>query len=497
MWKKISRDEVKKLGHRLVQTKWVFCKKVEADGKIRAKSRIVSKGFMQIPGVDYLESFSPVARDCSVRIAFGLALHLGWNIDMIDVEAAFLNGELKTRMFLEWPEGLVELGFLTDEEARTTCIDLQKSMYGNVDAALLWQETIRKFFLKIGLKQSCADPCIYYKRVGDNMCLLVVVYVDDMLFAGPTSEIAWCKEQLSSEYKINDLGSLKKHLGIHYHWNTNSSVERMLVANMDGMANEIVEKYKKVTGRYPVGSNTPGIPGKSLAKNQGETIMLEDYRSIVGKVMYYTTKIAPECSNAARELVQHMSNPGNEHWIAMERMCGYIKAKGKHEIVYCRPKELKVICFADSDYAKNSDDCCSVSGHVTTLGGMITTWVSKTQNSVTLSSTEAEYVSLASCAQEVIFMQMLLDEVWHCKKPGLIYEDNTGAIFLVKNAQVGLRTKHIDIRHHFIRELWQKGLINVEYIKSEDNVADVLTKNVTVDLFGKLVPGLLSGMIIG
>jgi len=158
---------------------------------------------------------------------------------------------------------------------------------------------------------------------------------------------------------------------------------------------------------------------------------------------------------------------------------------------------LKVICFADSDYAKNSDDCCSVSGHVTTLGGMITTWVSKTQNSVTLSSTEAEYVSLASCAQEVIFMQMLLDEVWHCKKPGLIYEDNTGAIFLVKNAQVGLRTKHIDIRHHFIRELWQKGLINVEYIKSEDNVADVLTKNVTVDLFGKLVPGLLSGMIIG
>jgi hypothetical protein len=190
-----------------------------------------------------------------------------------------------------------------------------------------------------------------------------------------------------------------------------------------------------------------------------------------------------------------MSNPSEEHWVALERLCGYIGGKEEHSLYFCKPHKMKVVCYADADYAKNVDNRRSVSGHIYTLGGMLVGWMSKTQASVTLSSTESEYVSLSMCAQEVLFIQQLLDEIFHCEKPGLIYEDNTGAIFLIKNAQVGMRTKHIDVRHHFLRDLWRKGELTVEYIRSDENVSDVMTKNVTEAIFAKLVPSLLHGKL--
>lgn len=164
--------------------------------------------------------------------------------------------------------------------------------------------------------------------------------------------------------------------------------------------------------------------------------MLDEYRSLVGNLIYYTIKIAPECANAIREMLQHMSNPGLEHWKAMSKFIGYLIKKEKHELFYREPKEYRSICYADLNYATNLDDRRSVSGIINTIGGMITHWTSKTQNAVTLSSTGAEYVSLVMCAQEVIFQNNLLEEMGCCEKPGIIHEDNTGAIFLVNNRQV-------------------------------------------------------------
>jgi hypothetical protein len=430
-----------------------------------------------------------------VRVAFAIALNYatgGWKIEMIDVEAAFLNGELKTKMYLKWPDGMVELGFLSKDDFETTCIDLQKSMYGNVDAALLWQETVQKFFVnEVGLTQSAVDPCIYFQHVDGTLTLIVVVYVDDMLLLGLQSKIDWMKDVMSAKFTITALGPLKKHLGIYYKW-TKDAYGVNLIADMQSMADEIVQKFQEVIGRLPILVSTPGAPGKCLSKNDGDVIMMEEYRSIIGKVMYYVSKIAPECANAAHELAQHMSNPGDEHWMALERVCGYIMGKSEHTLKFRAPREFRVITYADADYAKDTDTRRSVSGSIHTVGGTLTTWMSKTQNSVTLSSTESEYVSLSMAAQEVKFMQMLLDELVGCVKPGVILEDNTGAIFLVKNSQVGMRTKHIDVRHHFLRELWKHGEVSPLYIKSEDNVADVMTKNVSETLFYRLVPDLLN-----
>lgn len=148
-------------------------------------------------------------------------------------------------------------------------------------------------------------------------------------------------------------------------------------------------------------------------------------------------------------------------------------------LVYRKPRELRVVAMVDSNYATNKDDRRSVSGAIYTIGGTTTNWMSKTQSSTTLSTTEAEYFAISMATQEIRFTQMLLEEIAECVYPGVILEDNTGAIFLVKNRQVGQRTKHIDVRHHYVREHCDAGRLAVKFVRSEENEADIFTKNVT------------------
>jgi hypothetical protein len=184
----------------------------------------------------------------------------------------------------------------------------------------------------------------------------------------------------------------------------------------------------------------PGTPGATLpkAKEEEEQVDPEKYRSIVGKIMYLVTKVFVEGCNAARELSKHFQKPVQEHWKELERFVGYLKANKKSiKITYREPIELRPMAMVDSNYATNLDDRRSVTGAIFTVGGTITNWIPKTQGSVTLSSSEAEYVGIATAAQEVRCTQQLLEEVMMHVTPAIIYEDNTGAIFLVKNQQVG------------------------------------------------------------
>jgi hypothetical protein len=197
-------------------------------------------------------------------------------------------------------------------------------------------------------------------------------------------------------------------------------------------------------------------------------VELDAYRSIVGKIMYLSTKIAPDISNAARELVGHLSNPGTELWRALERFVGYL-----------------TISDCDSDYAKDENDRKSISGRINTLGGMTTSWTSKKRQTVPLISLEAEYQALSECVQEAVFTQNLLMELTGERKPAIIYEDNLGAISLVKNQQVSARTTQIDIRHHFMRDLQAKKDLDFRFKRSEENSADIMTKNTTRDIHEK------------
>ncbi|KAI2509134.1 GAG-pre-integrase domain [Fragilaria crotonensis] len=503
-WKKFPRDKLN--GRKPIPVKWIFKIKEEQDGTLRYKSRIVLKGYVMVPGVDYTESFSPVATDTTVRLAITIALYRqdeGWTIEMIDIEAAFLNAELEDDkpVFAEWPEGIVELGYITEDELRRYCIMLTRPMYGGVDVPRLFMKTLRKYLTKhMNMIQSLVDPCMYYwKDTKGRMTLMAVVHVDDVILVGSKKAIEEFKTKLKERFNISDLGKLKKHLGVWYDWSVDENGNVIIIAKMNKLEDEIVETYEKITGKEVKTYDTPGYPNKYLSKNEGPTVNMTDYRSMVGKIMYLTTKLAPDLANAARELAQHLSNPGEDHWKALDRMVGHIKLRPYEGLTYRRPKELRPISMVDSDYAKNTDNRKSISSGLHTLGGTLVHWESKTQHVVTLSSTEAEYISLARGACENKFIMMLLDE--GIRRPdekrhmGKVYEDNLGAIYLVKNQHVGARTKHIDVRAHFIRELEDNGYLNVQFIRSEENAADILNKNCPEKLHTKHAKNIRDGTL--
>ena len=421
-----------------------------------------------------------------------------WTIEVIDIEAAFLEGEITEPTFIHFPEGMEQFGFIREGERDNYCIELKKSMYGNVDAALKFFQTYSAHLINTqGMRQSQADPCVFIKEEEDKIVLIAMTFVDDTILFGTKTWIEWFKKGVEQRFKYTDEGKLKKHLGIAYEWKQDEEGEPYIEATMNKMIEGIINAYDNCTSTTDKKEfNTPGIPHLSMTKS-GEEEQVRDmhsYRKIVGKILYLVTKIMPEGANAARELSRFFSNPGEEHWKSLQRFVGYLrKHKDKIKLTLRKPREMRVGINVDSNYATNKEDRRSVTGAIYTLGGMITNWLSKTQPIVTLSSCEAEYCSLATAAQELIFMQMLLKEFGLCKTPGMILEDNTGAIFLVKNQQVGARTKHIDVRHHFIRGHYNNGELHVQFCRSEDNEADIATKNLPEDVYEKFASKIREG----
>jgi hypothetical protein len=194
-----------------------------------------------------------------------------------------------------------------------------------------------------------------------------------------------------------------------------------------------------------------------------------------------------------------MDNPGEDHWRAMKRLVGYINKYETVELRLMKPKDLKVYAYVDSNYATNKETRKSVMSFVLTIGGCLVSYSSKSQPSITLSSTEAEYVAASMCATEVKFVQMLLEELMPNAetRPATLFEDNTGAIFLMENQAAGSRTKHIDIRWHRMREMMtgDDPRLRVLFTRSEENFADVETKNVIEAIHTDLADRLKDGRI--
>jgi hypothetical protein len=250
---------------------------------------------------------------------------------------------------------------------------------------------------------------------------------------------------------------------------------------MEDFVKQMIDDFKELFGRYPKPSTIPALPSTSLCKNDSETMLHGEYRSLVGKILYFVRKISPVCANACRELSQHLENPGNAHWKAVERLLGYLNHDKEHRIMKLRaPTEMRIYDVVDSAFANNTDTRKSTNAYLGTIGKhALVNWISKGQNIVTVSSTEAEYVCLSDGSKETTFTMHLLSEVFHVNLPSVMAEDNTGAIFLSKNHQVGSRTKHIDVRHHFIREKVDNGEIIVQYVNTCLNPSDLLSKNVS------------------
>jgi hypothetical protein len=230
-WRKIPKEKLRQLRKKILKVKWVFKMKEEQDGSIRYKSRTVMKDYLQIPGVDYAESFAPVATDTTIRLLLAMALcdqNKDWTVECLDIEAAFLEGDIDEPIYIEFPEGMDELGFVTEQEMHAHCVEQGKSMYGNVDASLRFFRTLKEHLTKnIGMKNSKTDPCVFYLKDDNGETKLTVAsHVDNCMMAGTKDALEQFKMDVKTRFNIADLGPLKKHLGIWHNWREEENGEK-------------------------------------------------------------------------------------------------------------------------------------------------------------------------------------------------------------------------------------------------------------------------------
>ena len=551
-WVPCDRDEVLKKGFKPVGTKTVFKVKDEHDGSQKYKVRVVTKGYNMIPGVHFQNSFSPVACDAAIRIVIGIGLysmnqerklwnyHLsrsyrrsanrstkvsakiqrsligagrkrqfirrlglenadpadGWVMEVFDTVAAFLNADPGTEMYISVPEVVVAIGLMTQEEADKTLYRLGKTMYGNVDAALRYFLKFKRILSELGLIQCVSDPCLFFREDENGiLLLLVVVHVDDSLITGKKSEVDRFMDEFENYLKIERLGPLRKHLGVWWEFCTDDDGEIYLEASMEKMRNEIILDFEKATGKPVKLFTTPAYPGTTLSSYEGEPVQLTEFRSILGKLLYYVNKIAPAMLNSVRELSSHMSMPGPDHWKAMGRVVGHLKSFEKYHMVFRAPEELRAVSLSDSGYASCVETRRSVGGGIDTLGGMFIGASSKKQPVVSLSSAEAELIAYSERCQAARFAQQLLGEILGQELTAVVFEDNQGCIHLVKNQKTSTRTKHLDVRWLFCRDFYINGKILPVFVRSEENYADGCTKNQGEKLFANHDSVLRGGFI--
>ncbi|KAK2437580.1 secreted RxLR effector protein [Trifolium repens] len=470
-WKLVPLPENK----RVVGSKWVFKKKdgipgVEAP---RYKTRLVAKGFTQVEGIDYNEIFSLVVKHCSIRVLMAIVNQYDLELEQMDVKTAFLHGELEETIYMQQPEGFVE-------DKSKVCL-LKKSLYGLKQSPRQWYRRFDEFLLKGGFVRSNYDSCVYMMKRNEKVILYLILYVDDILMASSDKhEIQRLKEMLNGEFEMKDLGSAKRILGIDI---LRDRSKGELFLSQHDYLKKVVERFimsdSKVVNT-PLGHHSK-LSIKQCPQSEDERKKMEStpYASGVGSIMYGMVCSRPDLSYDISVVSRFMANPGQVHWQALKWVLRYLNGSLKSGLKYKRIDLGKDALegYVDADYAGNVDTRKSLSGFVFTLFGTAVTWKANQQSVVALSTTQAEYIALVEGVKEAIWLKGMIGEMGIGQGCVKIHCDSQSAIHLANHQVYHERTKHIDIRLHFVRDMIESKEIIVEKVASEENPADMFTKS--------------------
>jgi hypothetical protein len=469
-------------GQRAIDTKWVFKIKRNADGTIdKYKARLVAKGFKQKYGIDYTETFAPVVKYVTLRMVIGLAKLFGWPIDQLDVVTAFLYGQMKELVFILIPEGM-------EVECDFDCLELLKSIYGLKQASRVWNETFDEHVRSIGFEVSKFDPCLYIKCV-EGHCVLLLVYVDDVIVTGSSVDlITEVKHELKQRFEMTDSGACKFVLGIELIEHEDGGVTLCQRRYIDDILKRFgMEDSKSVTSPVDISMKMVQVENQVPATKV-------PYREAVGALMHLMCATRPDIAFAVGMVARFMETPQDVHWTAVKRIFRYLQGTKSHGIRFKSSGELDFKCFSDADWAGDVADRKSTSGYVFKLAGGPISWGSKKQSSVSLSTSEAEYIALSLAIQEGKWVHRLLCEILVAagvETPKLvIFEDNQSCIKMTKNPVNHGRAKHIDIKYHHIRDEVKSGEVEVEYCSTSVMLADLLTKGLPGPRHQELTEGL-------
>lgn len=475
MWKQAMEQELKafeesqawevvdeKEADRVVQCRWVFKVKHESDNKVRFRARLVAKGFTQKEGVDYSDTYSPVLRYSTLRLLFAISVKLNFKVTHLDVTTAFLNGHLTENVYMQVPPNL--------KCKSNTVLKLKRAIYGLKQSARAWNQRLNDCLLALGYVKSKLEPCLYSKRINKEQ-IFVTVFVDDFfIFSNSITMTDRLKKDLMLNFKIKDLGQVKNCLGMRVRMYKDGSIS----LDQEQFVDNILKKFDMVDCN---GVDTPIEINLKLDKSSNVSSQYP-YQQLIGSLMYLSILTRPDISFSISYLSQFNNCFTAVHWRHAKRILKYLKKTKSYGLMYTKDNK-NLEGFVDADWGSNNIDRKSYTGFCFKFSGAVISYECKKQQTVALSSTESEYMAISEACKEAIYLKSLMYEIVGCNYTIILYNDNQGAQRLTENPLFHRRTKHIDIRHHFVREAVADNIVKIVYLSTSEMPADLLTKGLS------------------
>ena len=471
VWELVKRPDPRK--HNIIGTKWIYRNKQDENGLVvRNKARLVAQGYTQVEGIDFDETFAPVARLEAIRILLAYANHHDITLYQMDVKSAFLNGKLEEEVYVAQPPGF------EDPKHPDKVFRLNKALYGLKQAPRAWYDTLKEFLMKKGFKPGSLDPTLFTKSY-DGELFVCQIYVDDIIFGCTdqrySDEFAY---MMSEEYQMSMMGELKFFLGLQIRQQRNG-----IFISQEKYLKDVLRKFgmQDCKGvKIPMPTN-----GHLCTDENGIDFDQKVYRSMIGSLLYLCAS-RPDIMLSVCMCARFQATPKESHHKAVKHILRYLAHTPTLGLWYPKGSAFDLIGYSDSDYAGDRVDRKSTSGTCHFLGRSLVCWSSKKQNCVSLSTAEAEYIAAGSCCAQLLWMKQTLKDYGVNVKNVPLLCDNESAIKIAHNPVQHSKTKHIQIRHHFLRDHVLKGDISIEHVKTEEQLADIFTKPLDEKRFSKL-----------
>lgn len=458
-----------------IPCRWVYKVKpaTRAEPQIY-KSRLVAKGFKQIYGVDYDDTYAPVVRLSGLRILLSVAVNSSMHIHSMDVKNAFLNSVLEHDVYMHQPEGYV------DKVHPDYVCKLEKAVYGLKQSPRQWYNTIRPVLESVGVNPSPSDSGIF-SGIVDGTLVLLGIYVDDLFIACADMDVLRnVKEKLSSEFAMKDIGSIKHYLGMDIDYKFS---EGEVILSQGHYVSEVLKRF----GMDNCKSSPTPMEAKLVLHPHvdGVTKLTEGpYRQLVGSIMYLMLCTRPDISFSTGVLSRFLSNPTEMHWKSAKRVLRYLQGTSGMKLSFKKTDGLDIVAYCDADWA-SSFDRRSTTGYVIYVGNNLVAWKSKKQSTIALSSTEAEIIAATETMREVMWVRNVIESFGIKTTTPTLYCDSQPAIAISNTTGYHGRSKHMDVKYKFMSECVEDKNVDLRYVPSDENIADTLTKPLSRALFTK------------
>lgn len=454
VWEEVPFD-----GQKLIDTTWVFRAKATSTGVI-GKARLVAKGYQ----VDECgDTYAPVVSITSVRVFLSVAVHRGMVIKQFDVETAFLNSPLEEEIYIKVPKG-----YCGKSKVRFV-LRLLKALYGLKQAPANWFKLLKEILLKLGFKQCSVELCMFISR---DSSIILVIYVDDGLIAGDTLElIEEFLTQLRKYFNLRVFDKIENFIGLHLKVEVDS-----IQIDQCNYVNILAQKYGVENCKI---EKTPMEPKLNLNIGNSKTkdLCVTKFQQLLGALNYVMERTRPDVNFALNLLSQHQLRANGELYKYLLRVLKYLKSCERKVIFKVIEEAPPIESFCDASWASDPDRK-SCTGYVIRVFGNLIDYKTRKQSIVALSTAEAEYIALADCIRNTMWIRNLLIEMNVSVKNALVRGDNQASLQIAESKGNYNRTKHIDIKYQYVRDLVTKKLIRLHFVESKDNLADMLTKSV-------------------